>query len=146
MNTRKTKFLSALLTFVLMATSLWAQGFNASISRAEYKAPKFLLISIASTNVTVLVGSNSTLVTSATFYGFKAVTTNAAPTTNVATAYVGYLDADGGSGVTPPRPVILDTIPKGQSITLQRDGVKFNLNQLYVLGTNADKVLVRYEQ
>jgi hypothetical protein len=143
MNTRKTKFLSALLTFVLMATSLWAQGFNASISRAEYKAPKFLLIALLRP---MWPCSSIPPVTSATFYGFQAVTTNAAPTTNVATAYVGYLDSDGGSGVTPPRPVILDTIPKGQSITLQRDGVKFNLNQIYVLGTNADKVLVRYEQ
>ena len=139
-------FLTGLALVALAVTQLAAQGFNAGISRAEFKAPQFLLVSIASTNVAVLVGTNSTLVTSATFYGFKAVATNAAPTANVATAYVGYVDTAGGAGVTATRPVIVDTITAGGSFTLARDGVKFNLNNIYVLGTNADKVLVKYEQ
>lgn len=140
------KTIMGLALAALVVTNLAAQGFNAGISRAEFKAPKFLLVSIASTNVAVLVGTNSTLVTSATFYGYKTVSTNAAPTANVASAYVGYVDTAGGSGVTATRPVIVDTITAGGSFTLARDGVKFNLNNIYVLGTNADKVLVKYEE
>lgn len=140
------KILILSLALAVSATA-FAQGFNAKISSAEPKEPKFLLVSIATNNVAVKVGTNSTIVTRATFYGYKAVGTNTAPTANVATAYVGYVDTAGGSGVTATRPVMLDAITAGGSFTRAADGVKFDLANIYVLGgTNDDKVLVKYEQ
>ena len=145
----KTKF--SMLVMVLMVVWLGAlpvagqSGLNAKISSAEPKGAKFLVVTLA-TGTAVQASTTNLQFTSATFYGVKAVSATAAPTANTASAYVGFTDATGASGVAAASPAFCDTITAGSYVSLAQTGTKYNLQEIYFLGTTGDKILIVYTQ
>ena len=146
-------------TFKLLVTLLvcglvgWAalpaafgQGaLNADMGKAQPKAPKFLFVTLA-TGTAVQASTTNLQFTAATFYGVKAVSATAAPTANTATAYVGFKDATGASGVSADAPAFCDSITAGSYVSLQQTGTKYNLQDIYFLGSTGDKILIVYTQ
>lgn len=122
-----------------------AQGLNNKITSNEPKVSQVAFITLA-TGTAAACASTDTMFTSATFYGVKTVANNAAPTANGASAYLGWKDT-AAVAVTVNTPVITDTITAGSSVILRATpGQKYNLANIYVLGTTGDKVLIIYEQ
>lgn len=140
--------LGAVLLFLLLALPAGAQtvGLNAKLSSAEPKGNSFFLVTLTNGSYTRPVATNFAF-TSATFYGYRSVATNAAPTTNASPAYIGYLDSAGDSGVTAGAPAMFDTIGAGSYLGLKAPpGTKYDLSKFYFTGANSDKVLIVYEQ
>lgn len=143
----KTKIYTMLVLVGLLVSGLpvMGQALNSKISAAEPKAAKFLFVTLA-TGTAVQASATDLQFTSATFYGVKAVSATAAPTVNGASAYVGFKDATGASGVSADSPAFCDTITAGSYVSLVQTGAKYNLKDIYLLGTTGDKVLVVYTQ
>ncbi len=146
----KTKFFKLLvlvvgLIWLLSALPVMGQGLNSGISKAEPKSPKFLFVTLA-TGTAVQASTTNLQFTSATFYGVKAVSATAAPTVNGAIAYVAFKDATGASGVAADSPAFCDTITAGSYVALQQVGTKYDLKDIYFLGTTGDKILIVYTQ
>lgn len=133
------------LSVALSALPVLGQGLNAAITKAEPKSPKFLFVTLA-TGTAVQASTTNLQFTSATFYGVKAVSATAAPTVNGASAYIGFADATGASGVAAASPAFCDTITAGSYVALQQTGTKYDLQSIYFLGTTGDKVLIVYTQ
>lgn len=134
-----------LLTFglCLAAVATFAQGgLNNKISTADPKIAQFVFVSCVSGTSIPAASSKvpSNDFTAATFYGIKATTNNAAPTTNITTVYIGFYDYDNS------RTNIVDSITSGSWLSLKTTGAKYNLADFYFLGTNTDKVLIVYER
>lgn len=130
---------------LLMPWAAGAQGLNAAMSKAESKGMKYLFVSL--TNSTAVQASQSDLLfTSATFYGVKGVSATAAPTNNTASAYVGFKDATGASGVSADSPAFVEAITSGSFLGLGQTGTKYNLRDIYFLGSTGDKILILYTQ
>lgn len=144
----KTKILLAAAVCLTTVAVLWAQGtvsLNNKLSSNEPKVPRFVSVTL-STGTAVAGSATDLLFTSAMFYGVKTVVSNAAPTANTATAYIGYLDND-GAVVTVGTAAIIDTIPAGGSLLMRAvPGEKYNLKDFYFLGTTGDKVIVQLSQ
>lgn len=137
---------TAMLLLGLLTLPALGQGaLNAKISSADPKAPGFLFVTLATG--TAVQGSTTNLqFTSATFYGYKAVSATAAPTFNTASAYLGFVDTPGTSGVAAGSPAFHETITSGSYMVLAPIGTKYNLKDIYFLGTTGDKILVVYSQ
>jgi len=118
---------------------------NSAITKAEPKSPKFLFVTLATGTAVQAITTNLQF-TAATFYGVKAVSATAAATVNTASAYVGFKDATGASGVAADSPAFCDTITSGSYVSLQQTGTKYDLKDIYFLGTTGDKILVVYTQ
>lgn len=107
--------------------------------------PSNFLAPIVLTGSAQQVSTTDLFVTSVTFYGFKAVANNAAPTANATDTQLGYTDY-AGTLVTANQSAFLDTIPAGSSVTERAPlGTKYNLKDFWVLGTATDKIVVGYE-
>lgn len=141
----KTKLLTLFL-LGLAALALPAQtvGLNAKISSAEPKTNAFVWVTLA-TGTNAVASSTNRWFTAATFYGYKAATNNAAPTANTATAYIGFKDP-AATVTTADTPAIVDTIAAGSWLALQRTGTKYNLADVYFVGSTGDKILIVFEQ
>ena len=105
-----------------------------------------ILPSLSMTGTAVRGSTTNLQFTTAIFYGLKAVSATAAPTDNTAPAYMAFADAAGTSGVAAGSPAFCDTILAGSYLGLAQTGTKYNLADLYFLGTTGDKVLVVYTQ
>lgn len=145
----KTKFfLWLVLVLVWWGAALPGLGqgaLNADMSKAQPKAPKFLFVTLA-TGTAVQASATNLQFTAATFYGVKAVSATAAPTANTGTAYIGFTDATGASGVAAASPAFCDSITAGSYVSLAQTGTKYNLQDIYLLGTTGDKILIVYTQ
>lgn len=146
MKYKLSKLLVLVVLSVVAALPVMGQGsFNSDIGKAQPKAPKFLLVTLA-TGTAVQASSTSLQFTTAVCYGLKTLSATAAPTANTASAFIGWVDSSGASGVTPGLPAFTDTIAAGAQVKLEQSGAKFDLNNLYLLGTTGDKVLIVYTQ
>lgn len=136
-------FLLGLLLLVTLAA--FGQALNSKITSADPKRPHFKVITLATG--TAVAGSATDLqFTSATFYGYSAVSDTAAPTANASSAYLGFTDPDGGSGLLEGDPVLTETILPGSYVALAPIGTKYNLADLRFLGATGDKILIVYSQ
>lgn len=138
------KTIIAIIAIVLCAATLQAQGLNSRIASAEPKSQKYIWVTL-STGTAVQGVSTNLLFTSATFYGYKAVANNAGATANTASTSIGFVDS-AGAVVTANQPAFVDTITAGSWLSLGKTGTKYNLSEIYFLGTTGDKILVVYEQ
>jgi hypothetical protein len=123
------------------------QAIHNKIEGCAYKQPKFLFVSLT-TGAAVRASSTNIKVTSATFYGVKAVSATAAPTDNTDAVRLGYTDATGASGVTAGQPAFT-TVTIDQGLYVSQSSVTgscFDLNDVWFLGSTNDKVLIVYEQ
>lgn len=142
MNTRKILIGLATAALCLMAgaPASQAQVLNASIEGAKAKSTKFASVTLA-TSSTVVATNTTTLYTTATFYGYSAVSRTAAPTANGGTVYIGF--ADGNHSVTN----LVDTIAAGSWLKITAPpGTKYDLKDVYFNGSTGDKVQIVYEQ
>jgi len=130
---------------MLCATSARAQaGLNANIKAAEPKTTRFTAVAMV-TGSSVAVTNTSTPFTSATFYGYKAWSATGAPTTNAASAWIGFAtqNTDGTHSATN----LVDTVAAGSSLSIQAPpGTKFDLSDIVFNGTTGDKIFVTFEQ
>lgn len=149
MKTRKYQILLVLVCGLVGWATLPAAygqgGLNADMGKAQAKGAKFLFVAL-STGTAVQASTTNLQFTAATFYGVKAVSATAAPTANTGTAYVGFVDAAGASGVTAGQPAFCDSITAGSYVSLQQIGTKYDLKDLYFLGSTGDKILIVYTQ
>jgi hypothetical protein len=137
-----------LVGLVVLSAALPAMGqsgLNSGMSKAEPKAAQYKFVTLA-TGTAVQASTTNLQFTAATFYGVKAVSATAAPTANTESAYVGFKDATGASGVTANSPAFCDTITAGSYVSLTQTGTKYDLKDVYFLGTTGDKVLIVYTQ
>lgn len=135
----------ALLLLLLPALALGQSGLNAKITSADPKSAKFLFVTLA-TGTAVQASTTNLQFTSATIYAYKAVSATAAPTANTSSAYVGWVDTPGASGVAAGSPAFVETIVPGSFLGLAPIGVKYDLKDLYCLGATGDKILIVYSQ
>lgn len=119
-------------------------GMNAKITSAEPKTNNFMWVTLT-TGTAVAASSTNLSFTAATFYGYKAVANNAAPTANTAAAYIGFKDP-AGVLVSAGTPALVDTIAANSFLAIARIGTKYNLADVYLLGTTGDKVLIVFQQ
>lgn len=118
---------------------------NAKISSAEPKTNAFFWVTLTN-GAYARPTATPVMFTSATFYGYKHVTNNAAPTTNASPAYIGYLDV-AGAATTTNTPAIFDTIGAGSYLGLRAPpGTKYDLSQFFFTGADGDKVFIVFEQ
>lgn len=116
------------------------------VAACENKPTNFLAPVTLTTGTAVQVSTADRFVTSVTFYGFRAVANNAAPTANANTTQLGYTDY-AGALVAANTPAFLDVIPGGSAITEAAPlGTKYNLKDFWLLGTTGDKIVVGYQQ
>jgi len=144
---KKPFWFATIVLLALTGVAVWAQtaALSNRLSNADPKKPKFLIITL-STGTSVQASLTNLQFTTATFYGYKAVSATAAPTVNSSSAYLGFVDATGGSGVSQGSPAFIETITPGSYITLSPIGTKYNLMDMYFLGSTGDKVLVVYSE
>ena len=142
----KNPVLPAILLFLGLTLAAGAQtmGLNAKITSADPKQVKFKLVSLT-TGTNVVASSTNLQFTAATFYGYKSATNNAVFTTNSAAVYVGWKDSLGVL-TTSNTPAIVDTISPGSYLGLSKTGAKYNLADLYFVGSTGDSVVIAYEE
>lgn len=142
----KTKLKSLLLTGALLfaAVASHAQGLNAQISAAAPKASQFITLSLT-TGSSVAIVSTNLMYTTATFYGYSAVSGTASPTANSGNALIGFCAKNAAGTFTGTN--MVDTLAAGSSLTIQApSGTKYDLRDIRFNGGTGDKVFIVFEQ